>query len=67
MVSRLPDSGSFPLPNEPEALLYREVLSRIGELNFETWFQGAPCRFVRPNQFVIVAPNRFKKAWLDRN
>jgi chromosomal replication initiator protein len=69
MVSRLPGEG--PLPSsartEPERLLYDEVRSRVTPQDYDTWFSGTPCRFQLPNRFTLLAENKFRKAWLEKN
>lgn len=67
MVSRLPEAEPLPQKSGLEGLLLEEVRSRISARDFETWFRQTTCRFHPPSRFVLTAPNRFQRAWLEKN
>lgn len=67
MVARLPGDGSAFSGKDPALLLYDEVRSRITSRDFATWFAETPCSFKAPDRFVLTAPNRFRKAWMQKN
>jgi chromosomal replication initiator protein len=67
MVARLPGEGPPFSGKDPAVLLYAEVRSRITSRDFATWFAETPCSFQAPDRFILTAPNRFRKAWMQKN
>lgn len=67
MVSRLPRDGRISPEKDPARILYEEVQHRISHQDFETWLLATPCDFVPPDRFVLTAPNKFRKAWMEKN
>jgi chromosomal replication initiator protein len=67
MVSRFSPDGSIPPGSDPVKLLYEEARGRIREQDFDTWLRDTPCEFHPPDRFVLIAPNRFRLAWMEKN
>lgn len=51
----------------PSTALLQEIRGRLSARDFEIWFAETPCQFQAPNRFVFIAPNRFRKAWMEKN
>ncbi len=67
MVSRFHEDGLVSSSTEPVALLYEELRTRLSQQDFKTWLECTPCRFYPPDRFVLTTPNRFRKAWMEKN
>ena len=67
MVSRVPDDGSLGAGRDPTLALFEELKQRLTSQEFKTWLEGTPCTFHPPDRFVFTAPNRFRKAWMEKH